>query len=346
LRRGRGEHKGARRYAASRKAVRDKPPYDSGFAVWAASGFPGGGSTATGPAGENLRGRISMARITISGIGVEYELLGEPGAPAVAITPGGRFPMDTPGVRELGEAVAAGGRRVLLWDRPNCGYSDISFDDEAESLLHGRVLTELIRALDLGPTALAAGSAGSRVSLIAASRDPQIVSHLALWWISGGLFGLITLANYYCADSALAASKGGMEAVVALPGWAEQLKRNPKNREILLSWEPNQFIRKMEQWASFYLPREDSPVPGMSPADFAKLEMPVLLFQNGESDLSHTRATSEWVHRLVPHSELRAPPWADVEWNCRSGTVTPEGRPALFSGWPVLAPAILDFTKR
>src|SRR6266540_2270147 len=113
--------------------------------------------------------------------------------------------MDTPGVRELGQALAAAGKRVLLWDRPNTGGSDISFDGPSESELCGHTLTRLIRELDLGPTALAAGSAGSRVSLIAASRDPEIVSHMVLWWISGGLFGLITLANYYCADSALAA---------------------------------------------------------------------------------------------------------------------------------------------
>ena len=53
----------------------------------------------------------------------------------------------------------------------------------------------------IGPTALAAGSSGSRVSLIAASRDPDIVSHLVLWWISGGLIGLISLANYYCVET-------------------------------------------------------------------------------------------------------------------------------------------------
>ena len=287
-----------------------------------------------------------MARMSISGVDIEYELLGEAGAPAVAITPGGRFPKDTPGVQELGEKLAAGGKRVLLWDRPNCGYSDISFDDQSESELCARTLTALIRELNLGPTALAAGSAGSRVSLIAASRDPEIVSHLVLWWISGGMIGLVSLANYYCADSALAASKGGMEAVVQLPAWAEQIARNPKNRDILLAQEPKAFIRKMEQWASFYLPNDSSPVPGMSPADFAKLKMPVLLFQNGESDLSHTRATSEWVHKLIPHSELREPPWDDTEWNHRSGTVTPEGRPALFSNWPVLADQILEFTGR
>jgi pimeloyl-ACP methyl ester carboxylesterase len=286
-----------------------------------------------------------VARITIEDIGVEYELLGKPGAPAVAITPGGRFAMDTPGIRELGEKLAAGGKRVLLWDRPNCGYSDISFNADSESELHGRVLTQMIRALDLGPTALAAGSAGSRVSLIAASRDPDAISHLVLWWVSGGIIGLISLANYYCGDQALAAAKFGMEAVVELPNWAEQLAKNPKNREILLAQDRKAFIKKMERWSSFYLPSELSPVPGMTPEHFARLKMPVLVFRNGESDLSHTRETSEWVHRLIPHSELREPPWADEEWNQRSGSVTDDGRPGLFRGWPAMAPYILDFTK-
>jgi pimeloyl-ACP methyl ester carboxylesterase len=287
-----------------------------------------------------------MARISVLGVGVAYELLGDPGAPAVAVTPGGRFPMDSPGVRELGLTLAAGGRRVLLWDRPNCGGSDICFDADSESGLHADVLVALIPALDLGPTALAAGSAGSRVSLIAAARAPEIVSHLALWWISGGTIGLVSLAYYYCADAAIVASIGGMEAVAALPGWAEQIRRNPGNRDIILAQDPRAFIATMERWASFYLPSAVSPVPGMTPADFARLRMPVLLFQNGESDLSHTRATSEWVHRLIPGSDLCDPPWPDTEWNGRMGSNTPDGRPALFAGWPILAPEILAFTAR
>ena len=285
-----------------------------------------------------------MARILISEVGDEYELLGAPGAPAVAITPGGRFSKDTPGIRELGEALAAGGRRVLLWDRPNCGASDIAFDGDGESELHARTLLGLISALDLGPTALAAGSAGSRTSLIAAARDPDLVSHLALWWISGGLLSLISLAYYYCVDYALAANMGGMQAVAAMPGWAEQIARNPKNRDILLAQDPARFVQKMEQWASVYLPVADSPVPGMTPADFEKLRMPVLLFQNSQSDLSHTRATSQWVHRLIPHADLRDPPWPDQEWNQRCASTTPDGRPGLFAGWPAMAPAILAFT--
>jgi len=286
-----------------------------------------------------------MARIDISGIGIHYELLGEPGAPAIALTPGGRFSMESPGVPELAAALVAGGRRVLLWDRPNCGASDISFDTDNESELQGRTLTKLIRALDLGPTTLAAGSGGSRVALIAASRDPDIVSHLVVWWISGGVTGLLSLAAFYCCDSAIAASHGGMEAVAALPVWADQLKRNPGNRDIILAQDVDDFIETMERWAMVYVPSVVSPVPGMSREDFMRLEMPVRVYRSGLSDLSHTRRTSEWVHELIPHSELVEPPWPDDEWNrrCMHAMKTGSGH---FAGWPALAPEILEFTSR
>jgi len=285
-----------------------------------------------------------MARIAISGIEIDYELLGPAGAQAVAITPGGRFPKESPGVPELAQALAAGGRRVLLWDRPNCGASDICFDANTESELNGRTLTQLIRALHLGPTTLAAGSAGSRVSLIAASRDPETVSHLVLWWISGGALSLISLAYYYCVDSALAASRGGMEAVAKLPGWSEQIRRNPKNRNILLAQDPERFIETMERWSLAYMPSESSPVPGMSPADFARLRMPALIYRSGKSDLSHTRRTSEWVHELIPQSRIIDPPWPDNEWNVRSEFAMKHGS-GHFAGWPAVAPQILDFTS-
>jgi len=196
----------------------------------------------------------------------------------------------------------------------------------------------------LGPTALAAGSAGSRVSLIAAARDPEIVSHLILWWISGGAISLITLAAYYSGNSAIAASHGGMAAVCQLPEWSEQLSRNPNNRDILLAQDPAQFIATMERWGVAYLPSDDTPVPGMTKADFQRLTMPVKILQNGLSDLSHTRATSEWVHRLIPQSQLVAPPWPDDEWNrrCSAAMVSGSGH---FAGWPVLADDILSFIE-
>jgi pimeloyl-ACP methyl ester carboxylesterase len=286
-----------------------------------------------------------MARIQISGLGIEYDLLGPQGGPAIALTPGGRFAKDSPGLPELARDLAAGGHRVLLWDRPNCGASDISFEAESESALQARTLVELIRALELGPTALAAGSAGSRVSLIAAAHAPEAVSHLIVWWISGGALSLISLAAYYCVNSAIAASRGGMAAVADQPGWAEQIARNPKNRAILLAQDPDRFIEVMERWALAYMPSKTSPVPGMPPETFARLTMPVLVYRSGKSDLSHTRRTSEWVHEMIPHSELREPPWPDDEWNNRSGYAAKHGS-GHFTGWPALAPALLDFMRR
>lgn len=284
-----------------------------------------------------------MARKTISGIEIDYELLGDRNAPAIALTPGGRFPKDTPGLPELADKLVAGGKRVLLWDRPNCGASDISFDAVNESELHAQTLIQLIKELELGPTALAGGSAGSRVSLIAAARAPELVSHVVVWWISGGALSLITIAAYYCGDSAIAASHGGMEAVASLPGWAEQIRRNPRNRDILLAQDPETFIDTMERWALAYLPSAETPVPGMTAEDFSRLSMPVKIYRNGASDLSHTRRTTDWVHELIPHSQLVEAPWPDDEWNQRSAAAAATGS-GHFAGWPVLAQDILAFT--
>lgn len=287
-----------------------------------------------------------MARIDISGIGIDYELYGERGAPAAVITPGGRYAKGTPGVPQLAQTLASAGWRVLLWDRPNCGASDVSFDSESESSLHARVLTQLIRKLELGRVAVLGGSAGSRVSLIAAARDPEIVSHLAIWWISGGPISLAQLAAYYCGDSAMAAVRGGMAAVAALPGWAEQIALNPKSREIILAQNPETFVEKMQQWAAAYGYSDSSPVPGMKAEDFARLaKIPVLVFRSGQSDVSHTRRTSEWVHQLIPTSTLVEPPWPDQEWNNCMAIPNDPGR-GRFERWPMLAPQILDFLRR
>jgi pimeloyl-ACP methyl ester carboxylesterase len=288
-----------------------------------------------------------MSRVEISGIGIEYELLGEPGAAAIALTPGGRFGKDSPGVRELGEALAAGGKRVLLWDRPNCGTSDISFDAKAknESELQARSLTQLIRALDLGPTALAGGSAGSRASLIAAARDPEIVSHLLQWWISGGTISLLMLGASYACESAVAASMGGMAAVAQLPTWTEQIDRNPRNRDIILKQDPSRFIATMERWASAFIPSKTSPVPGMSPKDFGRLSMPVLIFRGSTRDIFHPALISEWVHELIPHSELVDAPWSDDACLKRMMAANSSGS-GHFLDWPLLAPAILEFVSR
>ncbi len=281
----------------------------------------------------------SPERVIVNGLGIEYEVVGE-GEPAV-ITPGGRFSKDTPGVRELAQALARGGKRVLIWDRPNCGGSDVGFDAESETALNADTLAGLLRALDMAPALVVGGSAGSRVSLHAAVRHPDVVSKLFVLWISGGPIGLASLAVHYCQGSAQAANTGGMEAVAALPEWAEVIRRNPENRARILSQDPARFIETMQRWAAAFFPLPGSPVPGLTVQDFGSLRMPVMVLRSGASDLSHPRRTSEEVHELIPGAVIAEPPWPDNEWLMRQAAAAAgEG---LFANWPRLAPQILDF---
>lgn len=287
-----------------------------------------------------------MARAEIYGTGIEYELHGKDGDPPVALTPGGRFTMDVPGLRLFATELVKGGRQVLIYDRPNCGYSDSCLEGESESENQADRLGGLIRHLGLGPTVIAGGSGGARVSMLTASRNPDICSHLAMWWISGDPIGLMQLATYYCGEAAILASKGGMEAVMEATSWAEHFAKNPASRDKIRAMDPARFIEVMQKWASAYVPSLVSPVPGMRPIDFARLTMPALVFKSHKSDLAHTETTSLWVHRLIPHSVLAIPPWRDDEWNYQSGETQAGKGHSLFTSWPKLAPAILDFVKR
>jgi pimeloyl-ACP methyl ester carboxylesterase len=287
-----------------------------------------------------------MARATIDvfgqALGIEYELHGDAGGQPFALTPGGRFTMDSPGIREMATDLAKAGKRVLIYDRPNCGFSDVCLAGASESENQAEALAGLIRELDFGPTAIIGGSGGSRVSLLAASRHPELCSHLGLWWISGDPIGLMQLATYYCGEAATLASQGGMEAVLKATSWAENFAKNPAAKDAILALDPNAFITIMQRWAAAYVPSDISPVPGMKPVDFARLTMPTLVFRSHKSDLSHTETTSLWVHRLIPHSKLMNPPWREDEWNYRSTSIMTGAVKGLFESWPKLVPALLD----
>ena len=247
-------------------------------------------------------------------------------------------------MRELAEALAAHGQRVVIWDRPNCGASDVRFTGASESEMQADALAGLLRALDLAPAVIIGGSGGSRVSLLAAARHPDVASKLAMWWISGGTFGLLTLAMVYCGESFRAAWQGGMEAVVELPEWAEALERNPSNRQRFLDLDRQEFIATLDRWMRVYCPDPSAIVPGLSDETLAKLDLPTLVFRSGKSDPYHTRATSEGVQALIPGSRLVEPPWGDTEWMEVSAAAR-AGTGQLFERWPLLAPQLLDFAR-
>jgi len=284
-----------------------------------------------------------MPTIEINGGRIAYEVLGD-GDPIV-LTPGGRFSMQVPGLRPLAEALAAGGMKVLLWDRPNAGASDVKFTGETESNMHADDLAELLRRLDMAPAVIAGGSAGSRVSLLTALRHPDVAAKLVGWWFSGGVFGTMVLAMTYNLPFIAAALTGGMEAVAALPAWSQTFEANPDNRDRLLAMDRDEFVAVMQRWLRAYVPEEDKPIPGVPASALEALDVPALIFRSGTQDQYHPMATSLEVQRLIPGAVLAEPPWGEDEWT-QLQRKTAEGTGFIFDCWPRLAPQILEFVTR
>jgi pimeloyl-ACP methyl ester carboxylesterase len=268
---------------------------------------------------------------------IAYEVVGE-GQPWI-ITPGGRFHKEFAGIPEMAQALASRGKKVITWDRPNCGASSVVFRGPSESEVQAEALGDLLRHLKVGPTVIIGGSGGARVSLLAAARNPDVTAGLAVWWISGGVPGLLSLANYYCMPSSQAAWHGGMEAVAELPQWEEVLEKNPKNRERFLAMNRKDFLTVMDDWMKAYCACDEGLVPGLDEEDVKRLNIPILVFRSGESDMAHTRQTSERLAANLPNAELVEPPWGDTEWNERSAAHAAGG--ALFDGWPKLVPQLV-----
>jgi pimeloyl-ACP methyl ester carboxylesterase len=276
----------------------------------------------------------------VDGLSIAYEIVGSKGQPWV-ITPGGRFSKDYGGVREMAQALAARGKRVLIWDRPNCGASDVCFRGSSESAVQADTLAALLRQLGLAPAVIIGGSGGSRISLLTVARHPDVAAGLAMWWVSGGPFGLVSLGVHYCGGSIQAAWQDGMEAVVALPEWKEVLERNPSNRGIFLEQDRKQFIATLERWLLAYCPLENQLIPGLPDADARRVKVPVLVFRSGASDVHHTRETTERLAALLPTSKLVEPPWGDREWIERGQSAQKGG--ALFERWHLLVPQLVDW---
>ncbi|MCI4592343.1 alpha/beta hydrolase [Sphingobium sp. BYY-5] len=282
-----------------------------------------------------------MPRCIVDGVALAYEIIGD-GMRTAAITPGGRFSKDAPGIHELAQGIAAGGFRVLIWDRPNCGESDIRVSGPSESLQNANMLAGLLRALDMGPALLVGGSGGARETLLTAIHHPDVVERAFILWLSGGAVGIATLPSFYCADALIAATHGGMAEVAELPGWQEPLMRHPPNRDRLLALDPDAFIGTMTAWAEAFFPQSGAPIPCATTDQLARIAMPVMLLRSGASDMHHSRATSEAVAALIPGARLAEPPWGDGEWVERL-VANLKGEAGLFSRWPLLAPMILDF---
>ena len=286
-----------------------------------------------------------MPVIEINGGDVVYEFLGDPGAELAVLTPGGRFSKDIPGLRPLAEALVAGGLRVLLWDRPNCGASDVQFYGASESHMRAETLHGLLTALEVGPCIIAGGSGGARDSMLTVMLYPELATKLVVWNIVGGVFGAFSLGAYYVLPNIRAVRATGMDGLLDLPEWQERIAQNPKNRERLLALDPDEFVRVMRRWLNAYVSKPGQTIPGVEDEMFDRIRVPTLIIRGGADDWDHPKRTSLEVSCLIEGCTLIDPPWPEDAWEQanRERAAGKVDHYNMFDTWVQAAPAILDF---
>lgn len=286
-----------------------------------------------------------MPEIEVNGGVVVYEFVGPDDGDVVVLTPGGRFGKDYPGVKPLAEALAAGGTRVLLWDRPNCGASDIQIFGRSESHMRAEILAGMIDRLVGGPVSVLGGSGGARDSIVFTIEYPQLVSKLAVWSIVGGAFSTMTLAMVYAMSELRTVRAAGIEGILEMPGlagsWSDLVAANPRNRDRLFELGATEFESVMAQWFDAFIPKPNEAIPGVADWEFDGIEVPTLVIRGGEDDHDHPKRTSLAVHSLIRGSRLIDPPWAEDAWE-RAQSADRSSSGSIFDPWIEAAPILLE----
>jgi 2-hydroxy-6-oxonona-2,4-dienedioate hydrolase len=282
--------------------------------------------------------------IEINGGNVVYEILGDSGQ-YIVLTPGGRFSKDIPGLRPLAEALVDGGYRVVLWDRPNCGKSDVQFYGQSESHMRAETLHALVTALGIGPCILAGGSGGARDSMLTIMLYPEIATKLVVWNIVGGVYGTFVLGAHYITPNIRPVMTMGMKGLLHLREWQERIAENPANEERLLSQDPDEFVKVMMRWLNAFVSKPGQTIPGVDDEMFGNIKVPTLIIRGGEDDWDHPKRTSLEVSCLIKGSELIDPPWPEDAWE-QAAKDNAQGKVKhfnMFDTWVQAAPAILKF---
>ncbi|MFF2514426.1 alpha/beta hydrolase [Streptomyces sp. NPDC058086] len=287
-----------------------------------------------------------MSSVEINGGVVVYEVLGEESGIPVVLTPGGRAPRGF--LRSLGELLAEGGLKVLIWDRPNGGESDIQFGDRwpTESHMHADTLRQLIEHLGWGPTVIVGASAGARVSIITALEYPEVTRGLFLWHIAGGIYPTLALGNAYIVENITTARKGGVEAVTELPHWKQRIEQNPRNKERFEALSSAELISVLKLWLSAFIPTPGQVIPGVRDDDLATISTPTAIIRSGANDEEHPLLTCYSVHALIKGSKVVEPPWDEDAWEKAFANTLKTGGPNnAFALNDQAAPLILDFAR-
>jgi pimeloyl-ACP methyl ester carboxylesterase len=236
----------------------------------------------------------------IRGVNMNYKIIGDHG-PWVALSPGGR--RDISGIELLAGKVADTGYRVVIFDRRNCGASDVVIDgQDSEYEIWADDVHELLRQLGALPAVIGGSSSGCRTSLLFALRHPEAVKALLLWRVTGGRFACERLAQEYYGQYIEAAQRGGMAAVCEMEHWKERIAARPENRSALIKMDAQRFITVMSRWREYFLQGADLPVIGATEAELKTIKVPACIIPG--NDLTHGRQTGENLGKLLQNSEV------------------------------------------
>jgi pimeloyl-ACP methyl ester carboxylesterase len=241
-----------------------------------------------------------MPLAKVRGVNINYRVLGEHG-PWVALSPGGR--RDISGIELLAGKVAETGYRVVVFDRRNCGASDVVIDgNDSEYEIWADDIHELLRQLGALPAFIGGSSSGCRTALLFALRHPEAVRGLLLWRVTGGRFACERLAQEYYGQYIAAAKQGGMAAVCEMEHWKERIEARPENRDALMKMNPERFIAVMSYWREYFLKGADLPVIGATEEELKSIKVPACIVPG--NDNTHGRQTGENLGRLLSKSEV------------------------------------------
>ncbi|MBY6687814.1 alpha/beta hydrolase [Rhodococcus sp. BP-149] len=256
-----------------------------------------------------------MSEIEVNGGIVVYDFVGPEDGDVVVVTPGGRLGVDSAGVRQLALALADGGKRVLLWDRPNCGASDIQLFGRSESHMRADTLASMVKELVDGPVAVVGESSGAVDSIVFAVEYPHLVSTIALGSIVGGAFSTMSLAGAHSISALRTVRDAGVEGILQLDdgagSWRDLVAADPRNRERLLALGAHEFEAVMTRWLDAYIPKPNEAVPGVADWEIEGIDTPTLIMCGGAADHDHPKRTAFAVHCLIRTSRLVEAPWAD-----------------------------------
>ncbi len=249
-----------------------------------------------------------MPSAHIRGIDINYEIVGERG-PWLALSPGGRNGYTE--FRPLAGKIAAGGFRVLLHDRRNCGASEVAIDDSQGEDAH-RVddMHALLVKLDALPAFVGGSSSGCRMSLLYYLRHRAAVRGLLLMRVTGGPYPAKELPEKYYGQFIAAAEQGGMAAVCATDHWRACIEARPANRAKLMDMTPARFIAAMSRWRDMFAEGCDQPVIGISREELNSIAVPAIVIPG--NDRIHSRASGLTAHSLIPNAALHELPVEDT----------------------------------